>query len=155
MNSTVGDDQKQNLGQRSQKHPAFQTADDNGQTGGGAGFDKEHGPVGRLDEVVSVMEVESFPEVPLEVREYVEKVDKQNLELDKPIVYGGQSVLEPATSKALPKIQLPLNRSGILNGLKQRVDTGIRWLSTWCVMIIKKFGGRVIYSKQPDNNEVE
>ena len=44
-----------------------------------------------------------------------------------------------------PNIVLPLNKTDIENGLKLNVYNGVRWLSEWCVYMIKKYPGRVFY----------
>lgn len=43
------------------------------------------------------------------------------------------------------KIVLPLDKTEIEGGLGKGVLEGLRWLSEWCVMMIKKYPGRVFY----------
>lgn len=43
-------------------------------------------------------------------------------------------------------IVLPLTEEKIVDGLKDSVFSGLKWLSEWCVMMIKKYPGRVFYS---------
>lgn len=52
---------------------------------------------------------------------------------------GQTSMVSPA------KIVLPLNQPDIEFGLRKGVIEGLRWLSEWCVMMIKKYPGRVFY----------
>jgi hypothetical protein len=44
-----------------------------------------------------------------------------------------------------PNIVLPLDQKEVVEGLHHRVWEGIRWLSEWCIMMIKKYPGRVFY----------
>lgn len=48
-----------------------------------------------------------------------------------------------------PKIVLPLDQKDVEVGLKRGVIEGVRWLAEWCVMMIKKYPGRVFY--MPNN----
>ena len=49
-----------------------------------------------------------------------------------------------------PNIVLPLNKQEIESGSKHKVTDSLKWLSAWCVYMIKKYPGRVFYS--PNNN---
>lgn len=49
------------------------------------------------------------------------------------------------TEATPPKIILPLNQPDVEGGMKKGVVEGLRWLSEWCVMMIKKYPGRVFY----------
>jgi len=92
-----------------------------------------------------------------EIEGYLDKVEHQT-ETQKPQIAPIQMV-QPPTSiqvgdlKTVPqaptiaptKILLPLDQSGVEGGLGASVVDGFRWLSEWCVMMIKKYPGRVFY----------
>lgn len=44
------------------------------------------------------------------------------------------------------KIVLPADESLVRLGLANKPSMGIKWLAEWCVMMIKKYPGRVFYS---------
>lgn len=96
---------------------------------------------------------------PVETGTYVERVEKQ-------VETQQQANSQPQPSKekeefeeqdmgkivsaqfavqTKPNITLPLNQQEMTSGLHQRVWKGIRWASEWCVMMIKKYPGRVFY----------
>jgi len=94
-----------------------------------------------------------------EVQGYIDKVERQ-VEIQQPQdntsqqVQPGTQVLQQATNpniaSVIPvptkqKITLPLDQTGVDGGLKNQVFEGLRWLSEWCVMMIKKYPGRVFY----------
>lgn len=120
----------------------------------GSGFDKEHGPmVPAHHESVPMVEVESSAEIPPEVQEYVEKTDHRNMELQKPVVHHGKPIVESAAPSGQPQIVLPLTHQGVVTGLKAGVGKSVMWLATWCVRVIKKFRGRVVYSSSKHTEE--
>jgi len=43
------------------------------------------------------------------------------------------------------KIVLPLDQAEVEGGLSRGILEGFRWLAEWCVMMIKKYPGRVFY----------
>ncbi len=107
-------------------------------------------------EAVAVREVES----------YIEKVEKST-ERSIQDSQGSQDHTDDtgvsAVANSAPKnnpvsdipvkqIVLPLNEPGVILGLKANVYSGIRWLSEWCVMMIKKYPGRVFYSPSNEND---
>lgn len=58
---------------------------------------------------------------------------------------AGQVVMQPA----MPSINLPLSEPEVREGLHHPVVEAFRWLSEFCVYLIKKYPGRVFYrSKQ-------
>ncbi|HCX25957.1 MAG: hypothetical protein UX08_C0004G0062 [Candidatus Collierbacteria bacterium GW2011_GWB1_45_35] len=94
-----------------------------------------------------------------EVQGYIDKVEHQ-AETQEPPVYSQQQVspgmmttprpTSPNITSVIPvstkqKIILPLDQTGVEGGLKNHVFEGLRWLSEWCVMMIKKYPGRVFY----------
>ena len=58
----------------------------------------------------------------------------------------GAAGIQPLATKK--NITLPMNQVEVENGLKRNVMEGVRWLSEWCVMMIKKYPGRVFYTSQ-------
>ncbi len=75
---------------------------------------------------------------PKEIAGWLERVEKGDLYLAKPVIddQTGQSlVTAPSASK--PTIILPLTKEELTWGLKQKVDEAIKWLSEWCLRVIK------------------
>ena len=108
--------------------------------------DKEAEPFGgQTVEIAPYMESVE-PEMSPEVMEYMEQVEKDRLVLDKPIVHHGQTLVDSPGGSNDPQIILPLSKASVILGLEQKFDRSIRWLATWCVRIIKKFRGRVVYT---------
>lgn len=101
------------------------------------------------NESVPIVEVRE-QEISPEVQEYVEKVDKENLELDRPVVHQGQPIVQPPQMVEQVEVVLPLTHQGMVAGLKEKVTSSARWLAEWCMRIIKKFKTGVFYS--PDKN---
>lgn len=96
---------------------------------------------------------------PIEQMGYVEKVEKQTevkqpssaqaqqVPVDQNKATGdmGQIVSAQFAVQTKPKIVLPLDQKEVTEGLHHGVKESIRWLSEWCVMMIKKYPGRVFY----------
>ena len=98
----------------------------------------------------------------IEVDNYLESVEKKQ-ELDKDVtsvlspVVDPQSVVQPVVDEqgqtimsvvpTEPEIDLPLSEPQVREGLHHKVWDSFRWLSEWCVMIIKKYPGRVFYKE--------
>lgn len=100
-----------------------------------------------------------------EVQGYVEKIERQaetqqivpqqqpQQPPQKQVVQDmGKTVSFQVAQTAKPKIQLPLDQTALQQGLKQNVSLGVKWLSEWCVMMIKKYPGRVFYLP-PEQNQ--
>lgn len=94
-----------------------------------------------------------------EVEGYIDKIEHQ-AEAQQPQTQSQQQPQQPPkqisqdmgktvsgqfANTAKQKIKLPLNQAGVELGLKGSVAGGVRWLSEWCVMMIKKYPGRVFY----------
>jgi len=90
---------------------------------------------------------------------YVEKIEKQ-VETQQPANIQpqqntfehkseekdmGKIVSEQFAVQTKPNIVLPMNSQEINNGLHKNIFESVRWLSEWCVMMIKKYPGRVFY----------
>jgi len=83
-----------------------------------------------------------------EVETLLEKVEKDDVQLTQPVTddLTGQ-VLVTAPSAKKQKITLPIDRRKLLYGLKQSIDTAIRWLSELCLKLIKKDPTKVKFKK--------
>lgn len=93
-----------------------------------------------------------------EVESYVEKIEKQtetsisddknNNSSNVPLVSqkGQSSNTNQNDLSAKKKIVLPIVESEVVDGLKAKPSLGLKWLSEWCLMMIKKYPGRVFYS---------
>ena len=83
-----------------------------------------------------------------EVDNYIEKVEgsiqPQTQSVQTSNVIGGNQ------QKEVKKIVLPIDESVMRYGLKSKPAVGVKWLAEWCLMMIKKYPGRVFYS--PTNN---
>ncbi len=64
-------------------------------------------------------------------------------QVSQPTVGKGVAGVAPAIEAK--KITLPMNQIEVEKGLQQNIKEGVRWLSEWCVMMIKKYPGRVFY----------
>lgn len=95
-----------------------------------------------------------------EVENYVERVERQS-ERSASDAQTQDSTIKPGvtpqsqTSTNLTgnttivvnkPINLPLDQSQISDGAKKSVFEGVKWLAEWCIMMIKKYPGRVFYS---------
>jgi hypothetical protein len=114
-------------------------------------------------------ELQRPPETPesiaiREVENYIEKVEKstENSVSDNQNTQQGgvtpnvsdlvnRPISVPKIDPNLKKIVLPLTEKDIVAGFKSNVFEGIRWLSEWCVMMIRKYPGRVFYSSSKEN----
>jgi hypothetical protein len=94
-----------------------------------------------------------------EVENYIEKVEKSTETSGQDNQNNGskpgaadvatKNLNQQASTFLAPvpkKIVLPLNEGNLTTGLRADSQSGIRWLAEWCVMIIKKYPGRVFYS---------
>lgn len=96
---------------------------------------------------------------PVEQASFVEKVEKQvetqqpaSTQPVQPIVKKevstedmGKIVSAQFAVQTKPNIVLPESQEEVVEGLKHKVWESARWLSEWCVMMIKKYPGRVFY----------
>lgn len=73
-----------------------------------------------------------------EVAGWLERVEKGDIYLAKPVIddQTGQTLVTSASAKK-PKIVLPLNEEELIWGLKQKVSEAVKWLSEWCLRVIK------------------
>ncbi len=114
------------------------------------------------EQLTTTDERKSVDEIALaEVDNYIEKVegstertisDSQNQQfhtagVQQQSTIGQKKVLvvDGKQSKT-EKILLPIDEKLMSLGLRSRPTLGIKWLAEWCLMMIKKYPGRVFYS---------
>ncbi len=95
---------------------------------------------------------------PVEQASYVERVERQ-VETQQPASIQkpqpqtedsnkgdmGKIVSAQFAVQTKPNITLPMDEEEVIEGLHHKVWEGVRWASEWCVMMIKKYPGRVFY----------
>lgn len=90
-----------------------------------------------------IEKVEKQAEIPKDISQVVQPVVTP--QLTQPMTNNqGQVVMQQARQED-PEIDLPLTESEVRDGLHHKVVDGFRWLAEWCVMVIKKYPGRVFY----------
>ena len=114
---------------------------------------KEQAPVPVNTEKIPLMETKVELEMDPEVQEYMERVQEDHAQLEKPIVFHGKTVLDNVGSSDVDNVVLPIDRSTLQVGMKAKVSTSLRWLATWCLRIMKKFTGNVVYSGQTESRD--
>lgn len=98
-----------------------------------------------------------------QVESYIEKVEKKP-EIDEDdqtgMKKGADDVQMPAqitddddqvvaeSVDEEPKIDLPLTEEEVREGLHHKIADSVKWLSEWCVYVIKKYPGRVFYKEE-------
>jgi len=92
-------------------------------------------------------------EIPREVAGWIERVEKKELYLSKPVTDDQGQVLVTSPGLQEPKIVLPLTKSGLVAGLKKEIEEAARWLAEWCLRLIKMYPRR-IWFKQPKEEKV-
>ena len=98
-------------------------------------------------EKVEVAEVKEPEQVPEEVAGWMERVERgEDVHLAKPVTHMGQTLVEPAKPKDV-RVVLPLTEEGVKKGLHHKIADSVRWLAHWCVRLVKKLPGKVIYRK--------
>lgn len=101
----------------------------------------------------------------IEIQGYIDRVERQAETHQSPV--NKLQIVQPSASAiptqqstvpaslasvyTKPNITLPLHRSEVEGGLKKSLSDGLRWLSEWCIMMIKKYPGRVFYMPQNTN----
>jgi len=101
---------------------------------------------------LSVTEIPEKIKIRKEVETWLQKVEKATVTLPKTITddQTGQPLVQ-ATVAQTPKIKLPLTKNQIIQGAKKKVDFAFRWLSEFCLRLIKIKKGQVAF-KQNDKN---
>ena len=99
-------------------------------------------------EGVKIVEKKEF-EPSEEVAEWMEKVEGKEIELPQPVKDEYGQILIEAARVTKPKIVLPLTKKRAKKGLHHKVADSIRWLTEWCLRLLKMFPERVVYKKVP------
>lgn len=95
---------------------------------------------------------EREPPIDKEAEPYIEKLEKE-IYLTQPITDdAGQPLISPPAPQQ-PTIVLPISQSKYLLGLKQIISDSIRWLSAWCLRLIKIFGSRAVFREEDKNGQ--
>lgn len=92
------------------------------------------------------IELEKSAEVPVEVESWVQEVGQKAHQAPTEVKVVRFDA--GPTPSALPQeevVVLPVNQTVLQKGLQASVNESIRWLSEWCLRIIKKFHGMVVY----------
>ncbi len=111
---------------------------------------KEQQPVGVTAEQAAAQQVETYleevekkPEVDASIRQTLQPAPAGQPPLTSPIRDAqGQILLQ---NSELEPIVLPLGKEALEGGLHHRLMDSVRWLSEQCVMLIKKYPGRVFF----------
>ena len=99
-----------------------------------------------------------------EVEGYIDRLEKQSETSSqnnqtKPQATNQIPVSVATDQNAIPRLPiegkqnviLPLEKYEIEHGTKKKPTTGLKWLSEWCVYMIKKYPGRIFYSPPKQN----
>lgn len=93
-----------------------------------------------------VIDIERSAEVPPEVESWMEKVEHHEVKAPAQTVVADQTAQQPTGDYASqPVIVLPITQQATKTGMKKGVQDSIRWLAEWCVKMMKKFHGLVVY----------
>ena len=104
-------------------------------------------PVGKLHKEAEPGRVEKREAVVApEVKEWVTEIKKEEaIKLPVPVKDEYGQILMESARPSKPKITIPLDDSQMQGGMKKKFSDSIRWLTTWCIRLIKKFPERVFY----------
>jgi len=93
-----------------------------------------------------VVDVEKSAEVPPEVESWMEKVEHHEVKAPTQTVVADKTAQMPTGNYASqPVIVLPATQKAVKAGMRKGVQNSIRWLAEWCVKMMKKFHGLVVY----------
>jgi len=107
-------------------------------------IEKERIQIGKKDRIKR----ERLERIPKEVESWLERVEKGDIYLAKPVVddQTGQTLVTAPSAKK-PKIILPLTKQQIVSGLKEKTTEAIRWMAEWCLRLVKIKPKQVILKK--------
>jgi hypothetical protein len=57
----------------------------------------------------------------------------------------GQPLITQADEEEVEPIVLPMTKEEFEKGIHEELWTNLRWLTEWCLYVIKKYGGRVFF----------
>lgn len=94
------------------------------------------------------IELEKSPEVPPEVESWVQEVGQKVQQAPKEVkVVQFQGGPTPSATPQEEVVVLPVTETVLKKGLQASVADSIRWLSEWCLKMIKKFHGMIVYNQ--------
>jgi hypothetical protein len=92
------------------------------------------------------VEQERTPEISPELESWMESVDRREERPPEKVVVADQTASNPTGQYAAePVIVLPLTQGKLQEGMKHTVQDSVKWLAVWCMRVIKKFHGAVVY----------
>ena len=91
--------------------------------------------------------VEKKPEIDPSVSGVVKPSPQGSVQMPQQITDDQGRVVAQAVSEE-PDIDLPLTEGQVKEGLHHKVVDSVRWLAEWCVMVIRKYPGRVFYRQE-------
>lgn len=103
----------------------------------------------RLLVKLGITKVDREPAVPedLEQQGYIEQVERK-AERDLPAVPiddHGQPLVVKADDQQAEPIVLPVTKEEFEKGIHEDLWSNLRWLTEWCLYVIRKYGGRVFF----------
>ncbi|RJR24113.1 hypothetical protein C4578_03500 [Candidatus Microgenomates bacterium] len=93
------------------------------------------------------VKIEEEPELSPELEPAIKKVEKE-IYLSQPITDDNNQPLVSPPAPQHPTIVLPISHTQYARGLTQKVTESIRWLTEWCLRVIKIFGTRAEFRKE-------
>lgn len=100
-----------------------------------------------LQQVEAYIErIEKKPELDPSISQVVQQAPSQTPTPQPVADEKGQIVMEPSEPK-VEKIVLPLSQDQVTEGLHHKLVDSLRWAAEQCVMMIKKYPGRVFYKQ--------
>jgi len=92
------------------------------------------------------VEQEPSPEISPELEGWMEKVERNVIKPPDQIVVADETATNPTGNYvSQPVIVLPATQQVVQQGMKQNVKQSVRWLAEWCLRMMKKFNGIVVY----------
>lgn len=102
-------------------------------------------------EVTPITEYTRQVDLEPEVEGWLEKVEKEDSQLQQPVMDDSSGASQPVLDNTQPtnfKVILPLSKEEVDKGLKHKVLDSVRWLAEWCMRMIKMFGNKVAYRRK-------
>lgn len=99
-----------------------------------------------------IEQVEKKPEIDSDVTGVVKPAPSGDINVPKITDDQGQVVMQQVDDSE-PEIVLPMSEEEVKNGLHHKVVDSVRWLAEFCVMLIKKYPGRVFYAGDDEQLE--
>lgn len=115
-------------------------------------FNKERGAGwGSVEQDSSLAEYKET-DLPKETEGWLEKLEKgEDIKLPQPITDDqGQVVLDDIQPQ-VKKVELPLDKQQIDQGLHQKIWNSVRWLAEWCLRAARLKSAKFVYKQVEDN----